>query len=172
MNSEDDHDCRGLAVALINDLAPKLRRIEITRWLRRILAPLAAHYPIVHELRRLLELGEAVALRVPAGADQGKAVGTPAIIEFQEVGTLCFYRPLPVDRLPPDWQTIRIKHAPRARIMALAEVLADMNAADRRARERQLAKARKRRAARREDDGGEGWSCVVKQQPARGSAAQ
>jgi hypothetical protein len=123
MKSDCDHDRQGLAVQLINDLAPRIRKSHATRQLRRILTPLRDKCDLVNECRRLLELGEADVLRIPAGVDDGELPKRPAIIGFEGLGKICFWRP------PFGYRTIAIKPYPRNRIMRLAERLGALNAA-------------------------------------------
>ena len=141
--SDTDHDLHGLVVQLHNDLAPLRRRAPLTRQLRRILGPIRSRCHIVDEVRRRLELGEAGVLRVPAGTDDGCVPRGPAIIEFEDAGTLCFWCP------PIGHRTIAIKPFARSRIMELAEGLDALNATARRARERREAASKRRRAAAR-----------------------
>ncbi|HEX3403506.1 MAG TPA: hypothetical protein VHT74_24575, partial [Acetobacteraceae bacterium] len=143
--SDTDHDLRGLAVQLHNNIAPLRKRAALTRQWRRRLGPLRSRCDLIDEVRRLLEIGEAKVLRVPIGVDEGRAPQGPAIIEFEETGTLCFWR-------PPLRRTVAIKPFARRRIMQIAEGLDTLNASERRARERREAKSKKCRAARRTEN--------------------
>jgi hypothetical protein len=120
--SDTDHDLRGLAVQLHNDIAPLRRRATLTRLWRRALGPLRRRYYLIDEVRRRLELGEAGVLRVPGGADGGSLPKRPAIIEFADSGTLCFWCP------PIGHRTVAIKPFARRRIMQLAESVDALNA--------------------------------------------
>jgi hypothetical protein len=120
--SDTDHDLRGLAVQLHNNTAPLRRRATLTRQWRRRLGPLRRGYDLVDEIRRLLEIGKAEVLRVPSCTDEERVPRGPAIIEFEDAGTLCFWRP------PLGHRTIAVKPVTRRRIMQVAEGFASLNA--------------------------------------------
>jgi hypothetical protein len=125
-----DHDRRGLAVELITEIDRVRRKRRECEKLRRILRPLAVKYPLVSEIGRLVENGDALVLHIPAGAEA--AATRPrkaALIEFGS-GTLCIYAP------SKGWRTLAIKRYPRARIMHIADKLHRKNARKRRAPER------------------------------------
>jgi hypothetical protein len=65
----------------------------------------------------LIERGEVAVLRVPTGEDAGPAPCGPALLEFEEAGTLCFY--MDADR----WRTISVSADRRVEIMDLASQL-------------------------------------------------
>lgn len=107
-------DLIGLAVQLINDMerARKLRELS-DNW-QRIIGPIRCHEAVAGVVR-LIEQGKAAVLHVPTGDDAHGVVAQPALIEFEETGTLCFYLS------PSQWRTIAARPKPRARIMQLAD---------------------------------------------------
>jgi hypothetical protein len=131
--TSEDPDRTGLAVQLINDFGQACRIAKLEADLRQILNPLRRIHPAASELCRLIENGRAVIRRIPLGADENPVPDVPALIEFEETGNLCFY----VSQ--SQWRTIRVKPAPRARIMRLAEGLSAAAAPERRARQRRAA---------------------------------
>jgi hypothetical protein len=65
----------------------------------------------------LIEEGKAAIRRLPSGAEEGAIPDYPALTEYQETGTLCFYLS------SVEWRTVSIKPSPRERIMQIAEAL-------------------------------------------------
>jgi hypothetical protein len=131
--TNENPDRSGLAVQLINDFGRTCRIAKLEADFRRILAPLRRIHPAASELCRLIENGRAVIMRVPLGGDENPVPDGPALIEFEETGNVCFYIP------QSQWRTIRVKPAPRARIMRLAEGLSAAQAPERHARQRRAA---------------------------------
>jgi hypothetical protein len=122
---KDDYRC-GLAVQLRNDNAPVHKRDRLTQRWRGLLNTWCFEYDIVDEVRRLVELGEAKVLRIPVGDDLDAVPVQPAIIGFDEAGTVCFWRP------PFGYRTIALQASFREEIMDLAEDLDALNTAERR----------------------------------------
>jgi hypothetical protein len=145
--SEKDHDRRGLVVQLRNDSAPVRKRAALTREWRCLLGPWCEKYALVDEVRRLLELGEATILRIPIGADEPKLPLESAVLNFEEQGTICFWRP------PFGYRTITVERPLRQLLMDLAERLNALNAQERRVRERRAAASKTRRSAGRAQNG-------------------
>jgi hypothetical protein len=141
--SEKDHDRRGLVVQRRNDGAPLRRRAALSDQWRELLEPWCLRYHIVDEVRRLLELGEAKVHRFPVGTDDVVVPPEPAVIEFAEAGTVCFWRP------PFGYRTIAFQGCLREEIMDLAKRLDALNTAERRASVRRAAASRKRRTTSR-----------------------
>jgi hypothetical protein len=141
--SEKDHDRRGLVVQRRNDGAPLRRRAALRDKWRELLEPWCLRYDIIDEVRRLLELGEARVLRHPAGTDDRVIPSEPAVIEFAEAGTVCFWRP------PFGYRTIAFQGCLREEIMDLAGRLDTLNTSERRACVRRAAASRKRRTTSR-----------------------
>jgi hypothetical protein len=137
---EHDHDRHGLAVQIMNGLAAVRGRRLTEDALRQELQQLGVEYDLVDEARRHLELGNARVLRVPIGAEPDLDPREPAIIEFDDVGTICFYCP------PFGWRTLAVEPFARDRIMRLAEQLAEQNSRAQHQRQRRR-QARERRAA-------------------------
>jgi hypothetical protein len=127
---EHDHDRQGLAVAIMNGFAAIRRRRLTEDALRQELQELRLKHDLVDETRRQLELGKAKVKRVPAGAEPDLDPREPAIIEFEDVGRICFYLP------PFGWRTLAVKPFARDRIMRLAEQLAAQNVRSQRVRQR------------------------------------
>jgi hypothetical protein len=111
-----DDDRVGLAVQLINDIDREHKLNELTSKFRRLLAPLC-QYEAVSIVGRLIERGKADARRIPSGTTEIEGDGRPALFEFADAGSLCFYASAVL------WRTIRVKPRPRARIVRLAEDL-------------------------------------------------
>jgi hypothetical protein len=137
---EHDHDRQGLAVEIMNGLAAVRGRRLTEDALRQELQQLGWEHDLIDEARRQLELGKATVVRVAAGAEPDLDPREPAIVEFDEVGTICFYCP------PFGWWTVAVKPFPRDRIMRLAEQLAEQNERTQHQRQRRR-RARERRAA-------------------------
>jgi hypothetical protein len=128
-SSDPDDDRTGLAVQLINDLDRERRRDgDIRNW-RRILRPLRLKYAVVDDIAGLVEQGQVDVKSMLPGMDEDPDAFfcPPALIEFKETGTICFY-------LLHLRQTIRIKPFPRARIMEIANRLRSMATRERGAR--------------------------------------
>jgi hypothetical protein len=83
-----DHDRQGLAVETLNRLDAIRRRRLAEQSFRRILKPLRLKHDLVDEVRHLVELGEADVLRVGKGVDCDHGARSPAMIEFEEAGTI------------------------------------------------------------------------------------
>jgi hypothetical protein len=138
IKGDHDHDRRGLAVETLNRLAAIRRRRQAERSLGRILKPLRMKDGLVDQVQLLVVLGEADVLRVSAEADCIHDPSRPALIEFQDAGTVCFYRS------PFNSRTIAIKAFPRRRVMDIAARIARANAGKQQAR----VAAKRRRDAR------------------------
>ena len=143
--SETDHDRWGLVVQLRNDSAPARKRGALAQRWRQLLEPWRLKHDLIDEVRRLVELGEATVLRAPVGTDAGHVPLEPAIIEFEDEGKLCFFRP------PFGHQTIQVEPSLRKEIMEVAERLNAINAQEQRVRERRVASKRRRSASRAQD---------------------
>jgi hypothetical protein len=128
--TDNDPDRTGLAVQLINDLDRLRRKGKLVRDFRRILGPLreADTTVSISALGRLIEDGKAEAVRVQP--DDDTPFRKSALIEFPDVGRLCFFV------APGHWWTVGVKPYPRTRIMALAANLYAINAPERGARTR------------------------------------
>jgi hypothetical protein len=128
--TENDPDRTGLAVQLINDIDRMRRKSRLIRDFRRILGPLRETDVTgsISALGHLIEDGKAEVMCIGPGDDT--PVRASALIEFPDVGRLCFF-------VAPDQRwTTSVKPYPRARIVALAEMLHAVNGPDRDARMR------------------------------------
>jgi hypothetical protein len=152
--SEEDEDRRGLVIRLRNDIGPLREKLVSSSKLRLLLDPWLEQSEQVGEVLRLLQHGKADVLRVPTGGDQGAVPGLPAIIEFEETGTLCFWRP-PIEHMsgtrhlcsaPLGHTTIAMEPALRSQIMQRAEHIVALNARDRHMRELRKSSRTARRA--------------------------
>jgi hypothetical protein len=123
--TSEDPDRTGLAVQLINDFGREARLSKLEDDWRRILGPVKKVDWAISEIGQLVKRGEATVWRVATGTEPS-IPDAPAIIEFEETGNLCFY----VSQWL--WRTIRVKPAPRARIMRIAERLHAATARERR----------------------------------------
>jgi hypothetical protein len=107
----------GLAAQLMNDFARKCRRAELEAEWHQVLQPLVDASQAVAEVAALIEDGTAKVRSVAPGEDKFVIADGPALIEFQETGTLCFYLS------PTQRRTIPLEAAKRTRIMQLADRL-------------------------------------------------
>jgi hypothetical protein len=136
--SDDDDDRCGLVVRLRNEIGPLREKAKMSQRLRHLLDLWRQEDDLVDEVRSSLARGAAEAVRVPAGSDQSDIPRTPAFIEFEETGTICFWHPSFGHR------TIAIEPVLRREIMRCAQRLTALNA-----RERHMLELRKsRRSAR------------------------